>query len=106
MDRTAESKVTDEYRRKWSVAICAADQEPLPDSTGPIPLSFGDAVPEEDFRRIQSSLSLDCCKWDAQIGDICTLFRLSRYPIVEAFSRTMFFSTVATLVLEGIRLVP
>ncbi len=75
MDRTAKSKVTDEYGQKGGGVICAAAQKPLDNLTGCAPLAFGAAVSEEDFRRIQNRMVLDCCKWDAQVGDVCTLFR-------------------------------
>ena len=38
------------------------------------PLRFGPAISEDDFRRIRQQMSLDFCKWDAQVGDVSTLF--------------------------------
>jgi len=38
------------------------------------PLRFGPSIREDDFRCIRQQMSLDFCKWDAQVGDVSTLF--------------------------------
>lgn len=54
---------------------CIANHPLVPNSAARLPLAFGPAVGEEDFRKIQDRMSLDCCKWDSQISDTSTLFR-------------------------------
>src|SRR5882724_6941726 len=54
-----------------------ANYKPLGGSIACVPFAFGNAVPEEGFQQIQNRMALDCCKWDAQIGDVSTLFRQS-----------------------------
>lgn len=43
--------------------------------SGTHPVRCGESIGNEEFWRIRSELSLDFCKWDSQVGDICTLFR-------------------------------
>jgi len=39
-----------------------------------LPLAFGHAISPNEFQCIQQRMSLDCCKWDSQVGDTSTLF--------------------------------
>jgi glutathionylspermidine synthase len=39
-----------------------------------VPLRFGPAVPLTQFEAIQRRMSLECFKWDSQVGDVSTLF--------------------------------
>ena len=61
-------------------------------------LSFGASLEEEEFRGIQSKLSLDFFKWDCQVGDVFTLFRQPLLLHAEAWEELK--QTAETLATE------
>ena len=76
-------------------------RQPLSRYSSANPLGFGTALRAGEFRDIQRRLSLDCCKWDSQVGDVSTLFRQSLLIAADEWARLRGLAEALASELDG-----
>ena len=76
-------------------------RQPLSRYSSANPLGFGTALRAGEFRDIQRRLSLDCCKWDSQVGDVSTLFRQPLLIAADEWARLRGLAEALASELDG-----